>query len=224
MTKDMIYNRTDALKTNVNLFFIKSVGRPVSQTLKWYYALLKFSKQAKWWRILIVFTNEWASSPIQIQDSTLLHVHFVFWRFMIKSRILLENITFDHVLYFCERGEAGGGLLFQKLSDITKVRYQFLKKWLFSCQEQQFYFKMTRSSNSNSLLNLVPLWLNPQNPLGAGGGGVLNKFNTGRLPPKVQPLTLLYTNLAEKVSLLYTLYWKKGTHYFRKSCSHFRFM
>ena len=32
-----------------------------------------------------------------------------------------------------------------------------------------------------------------------GGGGYLPKFNTGRLCPEVQPLTLLYTILAEKV-------------------------
>ena len=41
---------------------------------------------------------------------------------------------------------------------------------------------------------------------GGGGGGYLTKFNTGRLCPKVQPLTLLYTILAEKVPLLYTFY------------------
>ena len=39
-----------------------------------------------------------------------------------------------------------------------------------------------------------------------GGGGYLRKFNTGRLRPEVQPLTLLYTIFAEKVSLLYTFY------------------
>ena len=37
---------------------------------------------------------------------------------------------------------------------------------------------------------------------GGGGGGYLTKFNTGRLLPKVQPLTLLYTILAEKIPLL----------------------
>ena len=37
-------------------------------------------------------------------------------------------------------------------------------------------------------------------------GGYLTKFNTGRLRPEVQPLTLSYTILAEKVSLLYTFY------------------
>ena len=55
-------------------------------------------------------------------------------------------------------------------------------------------------------------------------GGYLTKFNTGRLRPEVQPLTLLYTNLAEKVPLLYTFCWKKVSlshTYFRKSCSHF---
>ena len=42
---------------------------------------------------------------------------------------------------------------------------------------------------------------------GWGGGGVfLTNFNTGRLRPKVQPLTLLYTISAEKVPLLYTFY------------------
>ena len=39
-----------------------------------------------------------------------------------------------------------------------------------------------------------------------GGGGVLNNFNTGRLRPKVQPITLSYTISAEKVPLLYTFY------------------
>ena len=35
-------------------------------------------------------------------------------------------------------------------------------------------------------------------------GGYLTKFCTGRLRPEVQPLTLSYTILAEKVPLLYT--------------------
>ena len=39
-----------------------------------------------------------------------------------------------------------------------------------------------------------------------GGGAYLTKFNTGRLRPEVQPLTLSYTILAEKVPLLYTFY------------------
>ena len=39
-----------------------------------------------------------------------------------------------------------------------------------------------------------------------GGGGYSTKFNTGRLRPEIQPLTLLYTILAEKVPLLYTFY------------------
>ena len=41
---------------------------------------------------------------------------------------------------------------------------------------------------------------------GGGGGGYLRKFNMGRFRPEVQPLTLLYTILAEKVPLLYTFY------------------
>ena len=40
----------------------------------------------------------------------------------------------------------------------------------------------------------------------SGGGGYLKKFCTGRLRPEVQPLTLSYTILAEKVPLLYTFY------------------
>ena len=56
-------------------------------------------------------------------------------------------------------------------------------------------------------------------------GEYLTKFNTGRLHPEVQPLTLLYTIWAEKVPLLYTFYWKKvllSHTYFRKSWhSHF---
>ena len=39
-----------------------------------------------------------------------------------------------------------------------------------------------------------------------GGGGDLTKSNMGRLGPKVQPHTHLYTILAEKVPLLYTFY------------------
>ena len=39
-----------------------------------------------------------------------------------------------------------------------------------------------------------------------GGGGYLTKFCTGRLCPEVQPLTLSYTILAEKIPLLYTFY------------------
>ena len=61
-------------------------------------------------------------------------------------------------------------------------------------------------------------------PPGWGGGGYLTKFYTGRLRPEVQPLTLSYTILAEKVPLLYTFYWKKvplSHTYFRKSCSSF---
>ena len=39
-----------------------------------------------------------------------------------------------------------------------------------------------------------------------GGGGYLTKFNTGRVRPEVQPLSLLYAILAEKVPLVYTFY------------------
>ena len=39
-----------------------------------------------------------------------------------------------------------------------------------------------------------------------GGEGYLTKFNTGRRRPEVQPLTLLYTFLAEKVPVLHTFY------------------
>ena len=37
-------------------------------------------------------------------------------------------------------------------------------------------------------------------------GEYLTKSNKGRLRPEVQPLTLLYAILAEKVPLLYTFY------------------
>ena len=53
-----------------------------------------------------------------------------------------------------------------------------------------------------------------------GGGGYLTKFNTGRPLRKVQPLTLLYTILAEKIPLLLKKVPLPHT-YFRKSCSHF---
>ena len=57
-----------------------------------------------------------------------------------------------------------------------------------------------------------------------GGGRLLTVFYTGRHHPEVQPLTLSYTILEEKVPLLYTFYWKKvplSYTYFRKSCSRF---
>jgi len=37
-------------------------------------------------------------------------------------------------------------------------------------------------------------------------GDYSTEFNTGRLRPKVQPFTLLYTIFAEKVPLLYTFF------------------
>ena len=46
----------------------------------------------------------------------------------------------------------------------------------------------------------------PQEGGWGGEGGYLTKFNTERLRPEVQPLTLLYTILADKVPLLYTFY------------------
>ena len=50
----------------------------------------------------------------------------------------------------------------------------------------------------NFLLSLTSTGTNP--------GGYLTKFNTGKLRPEVQPLTLLYTMLTDKVPLLYTFY------------------
>ena len=67
-------------------------------------------------------------------------------------------------------------------------------------------------------------WLHSSSKSSGGGGRDLTEFNTGRLRPEVQPLTLLYTILAEKVPLEYTFYWKKvplSHTFFRKSCSHF---
>ena len=37
-----------------------------------------------------------------------------------------------------------------------------------------------------------------------GGGGYTAKFYTGSLRPEIQPLTLLYTILTQKVRLSYT--------------------
>ena len=44
-------------------------------------------------------------------------------------------------------------------------------------------------------------------------GVYLTKFNTGRLHPEAQPLTLLYTILAEKRTRFIHLSLKKGTPY-----------
>ena len=56
-----------------------------------------------------------------------------------------------------------------------------------------------------------------------GRGAYLTKFNTGRLRPEIQPLTLLYTILAEKVPLLYTFYWEKVplSHTYFRNCTSF---
>ena len=47
---------------------------------------------------------------------------------------------------------------------------------------------------------------NPQERPPRGGRGYLTKLNTGRLRPEIQPRTLLFTILAEKVPLLYNFY------------------
>ena len=62
---------------------------------------------------------------------------------------------------------------------------------------------------------IPPAWCERGAGGGGGGGGerYLTKFNTGRLRPEVQPLTLLYTICWKKVPLSHT--------YFTKSCSHF---
>ena len=53
----------------------------------------------------------------------------------------------------------------------------------------------------------------PGSPWGPGRGDYLTKFNTGRLRPEVQPLTLLYTILREKIPLLYSFYcWALRTY------------
>ena len=51
-----------------------------------------------------------------------------------------------------------------------------------------------------------------------GGGGYLTKFNTGRLHPEVQPLTLVYTILAEKV-LFYIPFIDKGYPFHISTCN-----
>ena len=48
----------------------------------------------------------------------------------------------------------------------------------------------------------------PMIPPRGGGVGYFTKFYTGRLCPEVQPLTLSYTILADKVPLIYTFYKK----------------
>ena len=68
-------------------------------------------------------------------------------------------------------------------------------------------------------LTTVGLW--PE--ITPGEGVYLPKFKTERLRPEVQPLTLLYTILVEKVPHLYTFYKRLPlSHtYFRKYCSYF---
>ena len=61
------------------------------------------------------------------------------------------------------------------------------------------------SSNAKNYVSAIYKSLNSERRA-RGGEGYLTKINTGRLRPKVQPLTLLYTILVEKVPLLYTFY------------------
>ena len=66
---------------------------------------------------------------------------------------------------------------------------------------------MNNLSAISKYMESIPLQIGYNQPR----GGYLTKFNTGRLRPEVQPLTLSYNILAEKVPHLYTFYWKKGT-------------
>ena len=61
--------------------------------------------------------------------------------------------------------------------------------------EKQNYKWELRASTAKTLDTAFPI-----------GGKYLTKLYTGRLRPEVQPLTLLYTILAEKGPLLYTFY------------------
>ena len=54
-------------------------------------------------------------------------------------------------------------------------------------------------SHNNASTVPVPIFSCQRAGGGGGGGGYLTKFCTGRLQPEVQPLTLSYTILAEKV-------------------------
>ena len=89
------------------------------------------------------------------------------------------------------------------------------KKFSLSCSTQKTCKTLHKISNKSDSLKIKSSCLSP---------GGATKFNTGRLRPEVQPLTLLHTILAEKVPLLYTFYWKKvllSHTFFRKSWSQF---
>ena len=63
--------------------------------------------------------------------------------------------------------------------------------------------------NEMNLLLPTPSVLFSLDRINLSPRGYLPKFNTGRLHPEVQPLTLFYTILAEKLPLLYTFYEKR---------------
>ena len=73
----------------------------------------------------------------------------------------------------------------------------------------EFYKSTTTFSKHVKTYSVLGMVEGPGVCVCGGGGGYLTKFNTGRLRPEVQPLTLLYIILAEKVPLLYTFYWEK---------------
>ena len=72
---------------------------------------------------------------------------------------------------------------------------------------QKQSWKFLQTPRPNVIANLHSPVRSPEVILlTARGGGYLTKFCTGRLRPEVQPFTLSYTILAEKVPLLYTFY------------------
>ena len=112
-----------------------------------------------------------------------------------------QNNTFMTSIY---RKKTFTGL-YTKWDSFTPRKY---KRNLIRSLIYRYYRLCSSGSLLQSALNdLRKLLLQNGYPRArGGGGGYLTKFNTGRLRPEVQTLTLLYTILAEKVPLLYTFY------------------
>ena len=79
------------------------------------------------------------------------------------------------------------------------AQQMFIKKVCSISNEKKIQSNRSGIPTQSIGLQSKLYYVNQQTTVGGGGRGVLNKFfYTGRLHPKVQPLTLLYTTLHKK--------------------------
>ena len=91
------------------------------------------------------------------------------------------------------------------LSLASFYNFKFYTDYLWTVELNLFFTEILCFDRPHQGFRVASVDKAVRNP-GGGGGGYLTKFCMGRLRPEVQPLTLSYTILAEKVPLLYTFY------------------